>query len=123
LEKATGVDYDMAKDWIAGTVDPDYKPSVSVDGVGRIGTPNRMRSRARHHWVVSFYDGTRSETGYEHKIADELGTFTKGWQAAEAAKKFADEKGWTVSDYVTHLIDWHNAQLQKELTRKQKQVL
>ena len=90
-------------DWIAGTVDESFKKYVTIDGVGRVGSYAAAKqggySRSRKHWVVCFYDGTRSETGMLRQDATELGTFKTGTLAAEAAEKFAVEKGWTLGDY------------------------
>ena len=95
----------MSAGWVAGTVDESFEKYVTIDGVGRVGTPSRMRSRARRHWVVAFYDGERTEHGYAHKAAEELGTFKTGTLAAEAAEKFAQEKGWKLGDYPKSFLD------------------
>ncbi len=98
----------MANEWMAGTTNTNFAPTVSVSGVGRVGSytsaVQRHRSRARKYWVVTYYDGTRSETGYKQTTVEELGHFKTAAQAAVTAVEFARTKGWTVTSYVQSLL-------------------
>ncbi len=93
-------------DWIPGTVDMGYTPSVGVAGVGRVGSyasaVRRKACRARRYWIVIYWDGTRSATGYAQGRVP--GQYRTGRDAAQAAVEFAKVKRWTVDSYAQSLL-------------------
>ncbi len=80
-----------------------FQPSVSVQGVGRIGdyasAKHGQYCRKRHHWIVVYYDGSKTEHGYACKVAEELGTFKTKHSASLVAKQFAEDRGWHLNSY------------------------